>query len=1658
MTTRRGLSTLGLLGLIVFGGCEDPVGTTVPQRDMFVRQITDMAAMTDTLRLDGAMVIRECEAGETRSCGTAVGECLEGLQVCSENGLWNGPCMGSVDPIDELCDEKDNDCDGLTDEVFTLGGTCKYTDDRGFDRDGRVYCNLDEADPEYGMPYCRPEIDCNIDEDGDGVGVCDDCDDGNAINFPGNVERCDSVDNDCDERIDETFDLDAACQVGQGICRVGGETVCAANEMETTCVGEPGDAADEICDGLDNDCDGLQDEGFNLDGMCTVGQGVCQAAGAIICNADGTAGCNAQAGMPGAETCNELDDDCDGVVDEELGLGDVCSVGRGICQRDGENRCNPDGTGEVVCSVQEGEPLEAESCNALDDDCDGVVDEGNPDGGADCDSGNPGRCGPGIVTCVQGGLICVPQANGIAEVCNGVDDDCDQRIDEVPGVGEPCSAGVGLCQTNGTQICEIGVGVVCSATAGQPNAEVCNNQDDDCDGRTDEGNPGAGAACETGELGRCLIGSLTCADGALQCVRSSEPIDEFCNNDDDDCDGIIDEVPGVGEDCSAGIGACRRVGQRVCSNGGGLVCSATAGSPGAERCDDVDNDCDGRVDETFNLRQPCTVGVGTCEVAGQMVCAADGLDVECQGIPGPPTIELCDGLDNDCDGTSDEGNPESGGNCNTEFDGLCQAGIRNCRNAVLVCDRVNEPAVELCDGLDNDCDGRVDETFPLGNPCTEGVGACSEDGQLVCNDAQDGTQCSVTAGVPQNEFCDAIDNDCDGRTDEGYGVGDDCSVGEGRCRQNGRTVCLEDGTAGCDAVPGEPREEVCNAVPPVDDNFSRYDDDCDGLIDEGNPGGGAVELIPGAQGVCNIGIRTCVDGELVLVPRFTPGELQEVCDSIDNDCDGQEDEGNPGAGQVCEMGLPGTCNAGTTRCNGQISCFQNTPSSPETCDELDNDCDGTADEGFGLGDPCDGDDADQCTNGTVACDLETGGTVCIGDAVVEETCNDRDDDCDGIVDNGFDKLNDVTNCGSCGTDCRDPDPFNPGQELPNASCISGTCFQTFYVDDRNGSNSTGDGTEGNPWRTMSHALDGRIDSTQYAARIYVKPGRYSSDQWVDLQQCDGDGDGDPSNDSCATHTIACETNGDPRTIERCAECVCSPELQCAGGLCSMPESEREDLPIRMQDKVQLVGDGSIDHVVIDGGMLACFLTELHPDCDILRKPDGGQLVRAENMDDQPMMARGRTCYTLDDVRCMQPGDPNYLFLSRQPRWGAHGSRNLLSNMTLLRGSNTRNRIGTEEPTLFVTTLNNGVFEAPRQTNLRISNLKIVKSRADTEYPVAVFGNSNILLEDTLVESCEGRGPRGLVLATTQRNGGAISSTVIDRVTFQNNDVGDAPGSVRALVHTSTQLTLQNTVFSNNTGGGLYLQANGKALVNYNSFSRNSYYHIYVHQNVNKSVIIANNLFAKETNDTYLFVHSQAEQDTFIYNNIFDDDDPLVRTDRSGYGTAERLNGRSFASDNVQINLNLVNAESNNLALRPGSPAIDAGQLTPVPDPRPVTLSAAQCVDNADCQCVGNDCICINDDGCTTANARDSKWNLNADICNQDGLCEVDTVTDTDNDGAPDWIELILLGDEHFITETPDTIVYDTPYSVHPAYDLNSFLRPEGAASDQGAIEWAPPGD
>lgn len=132
-----------------------------------------------------------------------------------------------------------------------------------------------------------------------------------------------------------------------------------------------------------------------------------------------------------------------------------------------------------------------------------------------------------------------------------------------------------------------------------------------------------------------------------------------------------------------------------------------------EKCDFIDNNCNGETDESFEIGKSCSLGVGTCESNGQTVCTSDGLSTYCNALSGNPNPETCDGIDNDCDGVIDNG-AGSEQICGESEAGTCTFGTETsqCLNGILVKDNnctAVFPTFEIKDGLDNDCDGQADE-------------------------------------------------------------------------------------------------------------------------------------------------------------------------------------------------------------------------------------------------------------------------------------------------------------------------------------------------------------------------------------------------------------------------------------------------------------------------------------------------------------------------------------------------------------------------------------------------------------------------------------------------------------------------------------------------------------------------------------------------------------------------------------------------------------------------------------------------------------------------------------------------------------------------------------------------------------------------------------
>ena len=537
----------------------------------------------------------------------------------------------------------------------------------------------------------------------------------------------DSASADVWVNVDATPDTGSDAAGGTGGDGGNGGTGGQGGTGGTPCVPGP-----ETCDGLDNDCDGQTDEDFGLGGGCRSGLGVCEGPGFWRCGEDGERFCDLLVPVqPQDEVCDNADNDCNGDVDlvDGLSITESCysdspdTMGVGQCR--GGNRTCEDG--RFSACVGEVTPI-AEACNGLDDDCDGDVDEDILGVGVPCDTGDPGICRNGMIECLPGGLDCVGAKGPGAqpETCNGADDDCDGQIDEAdpatgfvcactPGMESPCydgppgTADRGECQA-GVKVCEDALGGYseCVEQIG-PTPETCNGLDDDCDGVADDG-LGLGQACFVG-TGACRTeGVVECdPNGGTRCsAQAGNGLVETCNGLDDDCDGNIDEAGDntpLEQPCysglagTQGVGLCRP-GTQTCIDGSFGSCVGEVG-PRAEECNGVDEDCDGTTDNGFAIHVPCSAGQGACLTQGQQVCSGDGLSTTCNAVAGSPSDEVCDAVDNDCDGEIDEG-------------------VTN------ACGRCGPLPLEQCNGLDDDCDGQVDEQAQTGG---EGV-RCAPPGQF----------------------------------------------------------------------------------------------------------------------------------------------------------------------------------------------------------------------------------------------------------------------------------------------------------------------------------------------------------------------------------------------------------------------------------------------------------------------------------------------------------------------------------------------------------------------------------------------------------------------------------------------------------------------------------------------------------------------------------------------------------------------------------------------------------------------------------------------------------------------------------------------------------------------------------------------------------------
>jgi len=649
------------------------------------------------------------------------------------------------------------------------------------------------------------------------------------------------------------------------------------------------------------------------------------------------------------ELCNGTDDDCDGAIDEDFtDLGADCNNGAlGQCRCSGTKQCAPGGQGTECayspanaanpCGQVAYGPESSFGCDGLDNDCDGLVDEGQS-----CSTPPP-------------------------ELCNGVDDDNDPSTPDGaddPAVGQPCGSSIGQCSA-GTTICQ-GGSIVCQGQTG-PTSEVCNGYDDNCDGVVDGltqscYSPGSGNGCTFGGgtwtcQGQCSPGIQVCSALSAPdptndwgpCQGETIPSPEICDGVDNNCDGQVDEglvepcyPPGSGPNTGCQLngstwtctGLCQ-VGSRTCSAGVWSQCTGQV-TPSIEVCDGLDNDCNGVPDDNIpGLGQPCSNALGRC-TPGTLQCQ-NGVEV-CVGGAGPFPGE-CNGLDDDCDGAIDETDEVSaleGLPCG-DSTGLCTPGTTLCLGGQIVCTGGTEPSVELCDGLDNDCDGVVDDDAE-----------CPPDWYCVAADCR--RECDPTEEFPcpGGLFCKPYTVD---GTDRYLCLPNEEICGNTTCPEG--QVCVDDQCVDpCEGVTCEPWE-TCRSGYCLDES-------CTGV-------GGAC---PAGQ-LCDPVAHACVDNPCA---GCAPGQACVDGQCVDDPCDAADCDP---VWEYCRRDCTGT--SCTASCDRICACQQG-----EVCDAngqcVDDPCAGACisgevcQEGVCVGDPC----------LLVSCGT---GEVCVDGVCVNDPCD-----------------------------------------------------------------------------------------------------------------------------------------------------------------------------------------------------------------------------------------------------------------------------------------------------------------------------------------------------------------------------------------------------------------------------------------------------------------------------------------------------------------------------------------------------------------------------------------------------------------------------------------------------------------------------------------------
>ena len=427
---------------------------------------------------------------------------------------------------------------------------------------------------------------------------------------------------------------------------------------------------------------------------------------------------------------------------------------------------------------------------------------------------------------------------------------------------------------------------------------------------------GASTTCqESNEYGTCE-GTRMCTGAGLTKCDAEVPLQEICNGEDDDCNGVPDDIGALGCEITNEWGSCP--GSVLCVGGQGS-CQGTP--PTKDNCDGVDNDCDGQTDETF--ADSDTDGLADCvDPDDDDDGVADNID-NCPFVPNPAQ----DNHDSDKDGDACDGDDDN--------DGVVDA---------LDCEPTNPfvypQADEICDGVDNDCDGKADEgTCKDDNPCKDSVcdpseGCVTSFNTEPCNDSNPCTTTDACSfGVCEGQLLGCNDgNPC---------TSDGCNPSAG-CQNTPNTLACDDGNLCTEADSCSGGVCLAGKLASCNDNNACTNDSCD-------PTQGCVKTLITVP---------CDDGN--------PCTINDACAS--GACGGASklcDDNNPCTQDSCNPSVAGGCvfeaqNGGL--CDDGVACTES-----DTC--VDGACEGTD-----LGCDCNVDadcvpfeDQNLC-NGTLFCD------------------------------------------------------------------------------------------------------------------------------------------------------------------------------------------------------------------------------------------------------------------------------------------------------------------------------------------------------------------------------------------------------------------------------------------------------------------------------------------------------------------------------------------------------------------------------------------------------------------------------------------------------------------------------------------------------------------